>query len=796
MYILPRAAGRCLAVLLTCATAVSAQTPELLPPVVQGSTDVPYPEGAEGDAAVVLELVVEKDGSVSSATVVEGVEPFAEQARSSVLAWHFTPAQRDQQPIAARIRARVVFQRGPEEPALPALPVPTLAPAEAKPAPAPEPIYEITVVGARREIGQTTLSKSDVREMPGAFGDAFRAIEALPGVTPLASGVPYFYVRGAPPNNAGYYVDGVRVPLLFHLGLGQSVIHPGLIDHVDFFPSAAPAHHGGYAGAVIAGQTREPATALHGEANLRLVDLGALVEAPFAGGRGSVLIAGRYGYPGPVLSAFTDDVKIGYWDYQGRASWQLGSRDSVSVFAFGSHDYLASGVATGDPNASKEPVEQLVSDFHRLDLRYDHVLTDGRVRLALTGGYDSQGAAPTYMTDRSLGARLEVEQDLTPALRFRAGSEARLDHYRMKISEENPREPAVPQSSDPPPTNLSAGVYSEFVWRAAPGVELVPGARFDVFASSRRNEPPSTTRARTIVPTVDPRLSARVQLSSGVAWLSTLGLSHQYPSLRVGNIPAPLLSIPGFPFGDRQVQTAEQASQGFELALPANVTLTTTGFYSYFRGLTDLSAQCFQFQLGESGPRTPDDPQPPFVCPDNEPVRGRAYGLELLLRRPFSERLSGLLSYTLSRSTREAHFLTPSGGTDVATVASEFDRTHVLNAILSYDLGRRWRAGTRLLFYTGTPYSQLDGSLPVPPYNTYRRPAFYRLDFRLEKRWSIGPTGSIAFVLEGQNVTLRKENGLGLDCEGFGTPQSETTRCKPSKFGPITIPSVGVEAFF
>ena len=39
---------------------------------------------------------------------------------------------------------------------------------------------------------------AEVRAMPGAFGDSFRAIEALPGVTPLVSGLPYFFVRGAP----------------------------------------------------------------------------------------------------------------------------------------------------------------------------------------------------------------------------------------------------------------------------------------------------------------------------------------------------------------------------------------------------------------------------------------------------------------------------------------------------------------------------------------------------------------------------------------------------------------------
>src|SRR5437868_12442347 len=55
----------------------------------------------------------------------------------------------------------------------------------------------------------TTLFRS--RQLPGALGDPFRAIEISTGVTPIVSGLPYFYVRGAPPGNVGYYFDGVRV---------------------------------------------------------------------------------------------------------------------------------------------------------------------------------------------------------------------------------------------------------------------------------------------------------------------------------------------------------------------------------------------------------------------------------------------------------------------------------------------------------------------------------------------------------------------------------------------------------
>ena len=757
-------------------------SPALSPPVPQSSTDVPYPPGASGDAAVLLELVVEKDGRVSRADVIEGDPPFAEQAQRAVLSWRFTPARRGDTPVAARIRARVAFHQEEEEPpaaaSVPVAPAPTQAP---KPAPAPP--LEVTVRGDRREVGQTTLSAHDVREMPGAFGDPFRAIEALPGVVPVVSGIPYFYIRGAPPNDNGYYLDGIRVPLLFHIGLGQGVIHPALIERVDFFSGAPPAGYGRFAGAIIAGQTREPAPKLHGEANLRIVDAGALVEAPLDDAGSSALIAGRYGYPGPILSAITPDVKLGYWDYQARATWQIAERDSLGVFGFGSHDYLAA-------KDSGELREQFVSDFHRLDLRYDRALDDGRVRVAVTAGYDSQGSAPTYVTDRSAAARFEVDTQLSAAVRLRSGADAWFDAYGFRQTATSPRDPVVPSSANPPPTNVTAGVHTDVVWRLSPRVEIVPGARVDAFASSR-------ARTTTVVPAFDPRLAARVTLARHVAHLSTFGVSHQYPILRVGAVPAAVVSVPGFPPGREQLQTVAQASQGLELELPADFVLTATGFLSGWSGLTDLTASCVQIEPAVTGPQPEAPPPPPYVCPDEKPVHGRSYGVELLLRRPLSKRVSGWLSYTLSRSTRETHFATATGRDAVATVPSEGDRTHVLNAVLAYDLGRRWRAGGRFLFFTGQPYSKLEGSVPIPPYNDQRFPPFFRVDVRLEKRWPLGTNGAIAFVLEGQNVTLSKQGFPdAIDCDTHGTPEGTTTTCTRGMVGPITIPSLGVEVFF
>jgi TonB family protein len=795
MPVLLRAASLLAVLFLWALPALGQATPTVSAPVAQGSTDVPYPPGAQGNATVALELTVEKDGHVSDAVVSEGVEPFAEQARRAVLSWLFLPARRGDTAIRARIRARVDFQADAAAAASPVESLPGVPAAPASVAPrgpaVPETPVEITVIGTRHEIGQTTLSASDVREMPGAFGDGFRAIEALPGVVPILSGLPYFYIRGAPPNDNGFFIDGIRVPLLFHVAVGQSVIHPGLVDRVDLYPSAPPARYGGYVGAIIAGQTREPSLIPRGEVNLRLFDAGTLLETPFGEGRGSALVAGRYGYPGPVLGALSPDLKLGYWDYQARVSWKVTERDTLSVFAFGSHDFLATREAR-----SNEFREQFVSDFHRLDLRYDHVFTDGQLRAAVTLGADSQGAFPSYLRDRSLAVRVHFEHQLAAALRLRAGAESHLDAYEFQQQATDAETAVVPSSVDPPPTNLDLSGYADLVWHMARRVEVVPGARVAAFSSSRAIEPGNANRVRTTLVVVDPRLATRVTLSPAVAWLASFGLSHQYPTLRVGSVPAAVVTGAGFPLGTRQLQVAAQLSQGVEVALPAELTLTVASFYTHFSGLTDLTAECIQLTPGLSTPMPSDQQRPdPYVCPNNAAVQGRAYGVELLLRRALNKRLTGWFSYTLSRSTREAHFVTPTGGDTVSTVPSEGDRRHVLNAVVAYDLGRRWRAGSRFAFFTGRPYSNLNGNIPIPPFNGQRYPAFYRVDVRLEKRWPLADHGFISFVLEGLNVTLNKEWGA-VDCRGDYTPQASTLDCRPAKMGPIALPSIGVEASF
>jgi hypothetical protein len=122
-------------------------------------------------------------------------------------------------------------------------------------------------------------------------------------------------------------------------------------------------------------------------------------------------------------------------------------------------------------------------------------------------------------------------------------------------------------------------------------------------------------------------------------------------------------------------------------------------------------------------------------------------------------------------------------------VPSNFDRTHVFNSAFAFDFGRGWHAGLRFTYYTGLPYTQTVEGFPIPPFNGYRLPDFWRLDVRLEKRWRVGRRAQVALFFEGLNITFNKE-AIAIICNDrtFGGPD-----CRPQMIGPVSVPSLGLD---
>jgi hypothetical protein len=709
--------------------------PVLVPPKVERAPDPPYPEGATGDASVVLRLDIEADGSVSAATPERGDEPFASAARDAALGWRFAPATRDGVPMPSRIRFEVRFvEEVTEAPADEDATVAAAgAPGEATPRP-PEPavpaVIDVTAEGVKLPPSVTSLRRAEVRQLPGAFGDPFRAIEILPGVTPIVSGLPFFYVRGAPPGNVGYFLDGVRVPYLFHAAAGPSVINPAVVDRVDLYSGGYPARYGRYAGAIVAAETTEPRTDLHGEAAIRLVDAGAIVESGFADGRGTALVGGRYSYTGALFSLISPDVTLDYRDVQARVTYDLTPRERVSLFAFGAYDYLSETVLD---------IETVLfgSEFYRLDGRYDVRLPrGGSMRAAATLGFDRARVADGRNSqDVVVGSRFHLEQPIDDELTARGGFDVQHDLYsveaRLYVDPDDPDGAGFAELF-PPRNDASAGVWADLVWQLDPRLELTPGVRVDGYFSGG---------AKALA--IEPRLAARVEVTDDLRILHALGLAHQPPAFIV---PVPGLAVANLRGG---LQKALQTSAGVEIDLPWKTTASLTAFDVVYLDMTDTLGVRPGGDFAAQLPRS----------------LGGSKGFEVYLRRSLTSRIGGFISYTLSHTTRTI---------DGVTFPAAFDRTHTLHSALGYDLGKGWRAGGRFSIYSGPPQIEPAGT-QLRPADPERDPAFYRLDFRVEKRWNVADVGWISFVVEMLNATLNTESFNGQEV------------------GPVTIPSIGVE---
>jgi hypothetical protein len=593
---------------------------------------------------------------------------------------------------------------------------------------------EVTVQGETApESGVPRARES--RVVPGTFGDALRAVETLPGIAPTASGLPYFYVRGAPPANSGYFIDGIPVPLLFHVGPGPSVLSPGLVDHVDFFPGSPPARYGGYLGGVIAAETREPSTVRRVEYGARTFDANALVEAP-VGPDTTALVSGRYGYPNLLLDLIRSSVSVDYWDYAARVSHRLSPRDSVSVLAFGARDQLHDDLQERDLFAAS---------VHRVDLRYDRRLEDGALRLAATMGYDltGQGVPGRAVNDevRSLGPglRFEWSKRVGEALDFRSGFRA--------SSQQADYGGGRGRHHD-----ADAGVYLDVSARPTRRLELSPGVRFHIHKAGE-----ATLAA------ADPRLAIRYQVSERLHWVVAGSVAHQPPTY--------VIPVPGLDFDvERGLQRTAQVSVGSELTLPSRFLLSLTGFYGLIDNATDYVSGC--------GQRSP--------CSVVDRVSGRTYGIEILLKRPITNRFSGWISYTLARAERTFE------GYDYL---SPFDRTQSFAGVGTYNFGSGYRAGFRATYYSGRPEVPVIDAQGLGGAGfafrrgdvaQHRLPDFYRLDLRADKSWMLGDSGAwISLVLEFFNVTLTKE-ATNWTCDFSGN-------CTTHEVGPVALPSIGIE---
>ncbi|NTX63577.1 TonB-dependent receptor [Myxococcus sp. CA051A] len=671
----------------------------------------------------------------------------------------------------------------------------------------------------RTEVTRIRLHAQEVREVPGTQGDPFRVIMVMPGVASLASGLGYPVVRGSQPSSTGFFVDGVRLPMLYHLMLGPAVVQPEFIDAIDFFPGTPPVQYGRLLGGIVEGRVSRPREdRVHASATLDLINSAAFLEVPFASTGTSISVGGRMSYTGLLSSLLVNSLSkpgsnaVGaeFWDYQARVDQKVG-QGRLRLLALGSSDVLASyapeeeGEIPGMPGMPKDPTNGGggITRFHRMDLRGLHPLAGGELEAGLTAGIDTVGIfsergpprvriGEFTLRQKSLAGRLRWKRELGSTMQLTVGAD--VEQRQGTVVATGSEAPAGSQyfSEDDPltrPTSdaRTSGAYVELQWSPSPRWKVVPGVRADVYQLLGE-----VTRTA-----LEPRLTVRHALTEALVLKGGAGLFHQPPTVL---LQLPVMEASGLRYG---LQEGLQFDLGAEWRPHPAWELSADAFYNPLRRTVEFSLQQL-LDLRRRGGVAAADPA----------GSGHAYGLELMARHALGGDWFGWASYSFLQSRRRVRIERYDDqnqllGTDHATVPFAFEQEHVFNAALSRKFGNGYTVGAVVHFNTGRPET---GEFTPQPMRASedsegnprwvrqersqagRLPSFWRVDLRAAKAWALDD-----LVLEASldllNASFQKEV-LFYEYTSEPAGTDGTSLVRKARGFPIVLPMLGLKGTY
>jgi hypothetical protein len=630
-------------------------------------------------------------------------------------------------------------------------PAPTPPPLPAVELPAEEPVdaeqesFGARARAVRRQRGPVEVASDVVRDIPGTYGDPLRIVDTLPGVIPLASGVPYVYIRGAPPAAQGYVYDGIPLPQLFHGAFGPAVIHPRATGPMHFYAGIPPAMYGRRAGGLLLADSALPSGELNAEVELRLLDANGWIESP--AGNGAIMASGRIGYPklallaSEALGVLPGGTSFNYWDGQLRYRVPVSRRDTFELVALGSYDNVnLPGIE--DEDQVRSGATQLT--FYRAEARLIHELARGEISSAVRVGFDASRIADAVSVRAfTVGPRVWSRLRLSGGHTLRMGADLYASTGEVEQSSGTLGSPegnilvTLPTIAESPARN-QGGLWAETTVNTSRLTRLDAGLRFDYWSVSSR-----------VDVAVDPRLRFTVEATEDLSVHVAAGTAHQ-PAVFL--LPLPGLSEIAVADGlTRSIQS--ELGAGYDL--PAALRFEIQGFFHHYDRL--LLPELVQ----------------DAALPEEPPLSSAyAYGSEFFLKRDSSEALSGWISYTLGWAEAD------SGKEVIGKFKPDFDVRHVINAVASLRLPSGFVLGGRVQARSGRMIEQLN------PRYQQRLPWFVRGDVRFGYGWD-GRYGKMLAYFEWLNVSVAKEY-LDADCF-FG-------QCKAEAAPPIALPNIGIRA--
>jgi carboxypeptidase-like protein len=592
---------------------------------------------------------------------------------------------------------------------------------------------------------QRALTKSDLQALSMVLvDDPLRSVHALPGVVANNDLRAEFSLRGAPFEQIGVYVDGIRTGGFVHLlsdsgttdQLSLSIVNQDTIASAALTPGVTPVAAGELTAGVLELETREgnrERVTVHGSTGF--LTTSGVVEGPLPAGKGSWLLAGRTtraDYVQQLIDRVTRGVErpdgndLQFGDVHAKTIVDVTPRQQIGVSVLAGV-FTNEQRGTGRTAAAVDPndVDRARSGnwLRSVSWRF----TPGsrlfsQVRVFSAGStYRERNLDGVSLTDighRATGIRADATFQVSSRHLAQVGLYAQSAHEQSRTTY---------FTEAPQPRQLGAFAAGRFEtsWYAqdrwSPGrLTATAGVRVDRIGGETL---------------VSPRLRVALPLSAGWLVRGAAGVQSQAPPL-----PA-LFGLLGNPA--LRASRAVEVDAGIEKALPGRLTVTMDLYRRHDRDQL--------FALAE--PRLENGRVTAAIHPFQNSLDGHSHGMEAVIRRDSASRVSGWIGYAfgVTRFVDRA---------DNLVFPGDADQRHTVNAVGSYRLSGTLAFSAQWRYGSGTPrpgFFQPSGALLElgSERNTIRLAPYQRLDLKARK---VYVWGRRTFTLSAEvlNVLNRK----------------------------------------
>ncbi len=645
----------------------------------------------------------------------------------------------------------------------------------------------------REEVTRRTLTIEEIKRVPGTFGDPLKVIQTLPGAARSPFGTGILIIRGSNPEDSGIYVDGVRIPIIYHLTGTTSVLTPDLIESVDYLPGGYGSQYGRSMGGVIDVKTKSTFDE-NGKVSFGADILDSQIY--FEGMIGSekkhgLAVGARRSYVDVFIPLFTPEgnytIKPRYWDYSMKYLHEAGQDRKGQVFVYGFNDVLRLGTpaeVSQGPDADFQGDVSIEYASHRVVANYQTPLSD----------HWSLNTTPSVGIDYSytnFGESLKLDSinslvELRSELAFEPNEHISLapgvDFIGAGWKFEFTAPFTLAQADDPLAERESVfldgkgawfgpDIYLNAKWRPLNDPDkwlIAPSIRGNITRQTVKGSVTGDAGAPWMKTSADPRLATRFQLTDSFVIKGASGIYHQPPQ--------PSESVGLGSDNNLKYEYAWNSSLGFEHQISPIMVWDVDLFYRDMQNLVE-----FDDSFGSFG--------------DNTWVNsglGRAYGGELIVRHNPANNFFGWVSYTLSKSERKVN------RDQEEWQDFDFDQTHIFSAQGGYDLPKDFGVSAQVQYVTGNPDSPFNAGIydfdwdsyngfRVGPSNSERLPPFFQTSVRLDKLWTFRTWQMTTYV-----DLLNTVRGVNPEFTIYSYDYSDFAYVRGLPF----IPNIGIEGTF